>query len=241
MRKIFYRLLLIIFNIQQRFYTKKSLKLNNINYSQSTSKTAMNGACTLKFSTQTETIKTKVDNDSRKIVKHFIKSPDKLLDYIKDKGTMVYRVKYADKILLLIGENEGFITPQKGLKALYLNLMLKVFVNNNIELAMNTKEFFLLRNLPVNIYIMANHFHKWYGYKMQLPGYDAESQRKFKKLFNSFKDIDVEKLSAIDILSIKEAIARDRESIDFVLGLSKEYDGAKNALKKIKNNQGANI
>lgn len=241
MRKIYYKLILAILGLQQKFYKKKTMQMKDFSYSSSTSKTVMSGSCTLKLTSKTELAKAKVDLNAKNIVKKYIKSPDKLLEFVESKGTKVYRVHFADKILNVIGEQEGFITPQQGIKALFLSLIIKLLIDKKMKISFKTQELFLLRNLPVNIYIMANQFHKWYGFRMDLPGYDAKSQAKFKKLFNSIKDVDIEKLTPIDILSIKEAIARDKESIDFVLGLTKEYEGAQRALDKIKNKEGANI
>lgn len=241
MRKIYYKLLLAILGLQQKFYKNKALKINNVSYAESTSKTVMTGSCTLKLTSKTELAKAKVDVNAKNIVKQYIKDPNKLLDFIESKGTKVYRVSFANKILFVIGEQEGFITPQEGIKALWLSLIIKLFVDKQMKMSFKTQELFLLRNLPVNIYIMANQFYKWYGFRMNLPGYDAKSQAKFKKLFKSIKDVDIEKLTPMDILSIKEAIARDKESIDFVLELTKEYECANKALNKIKNKEGANI
>jgi hypothetical protein len=43
------------------------------------------------------------------------------------------------------------------------------------------------------------------------------------------------------IISLKEAIARDSEATAFVLEYTKEVDGSKKVLDKIKNEGGANI
>ena len=143
--------------------------------------------------------------------------------------------------LNIIGENEGFITPLKGMKALYLNLCIGLFIEKKLTLSTKTKELFLLRNLPVNIYIMSHQFHKWYGYKMKLPGYDTDTQEKFKKLFRTLDNNAFKALSIKELVFIKEAVARDKESVDLVLEISKEYEGAKNALNKMKTQKGASI
>ena len=101
---------------------------------------------------------------------------------------------------------------------------------------------FVLSTGQVNIYNMAHQFHKWYGYRMGLPGFDDEAQEKFKKIFDYELDSNVELLSYEEILSLKEAIHRDIEAIDFVINLAKESEGAKKAFKNIKDNKdGTNI
>lgn len=43
------------------------------------------------------------------------------------------------------------------------------------------------------------------------------------------------------IISLKEAIARDQEATTFVLNYTKEVEGSKKVLDKIKNDGGANV
>ena len=93
---------------------------------------------------------------------------------------------------------------------------------------------FVLGTGQINIYNMAHQFHKWYGYKTGLPGFDEAAQEKFKKIFDYEIDANVELLSYEEILSLKEAIHRDIEAIDFVIKLAKENDGAKKVFNNIK-------
>lgn len=51
----------------------------------------------------------------------------------------------------------------------------------------------------------------------------------------------IRKFSMEDIISLKEAIARDQEATDFVLKYTKSVDGSKNVLDKIKNEGGASV
>ena len=48
-------------------------------------------------------------------------------------------------------------------------------------------------------------------------------------------------LSMEKIISLKEAIARDQEATTFVLNYTKEVEGSKKVLDKIKNDGGANV
>ena len=66
-------------------------------------------------------------------------------------------------------------------------------------------------------------------------------QKLFKENLNPKKNRPIEKLKIDEIISLKEAIARDKEAADFVIKLAKETDGAKNALNKIISNKGANL
>lgn len=210
-------------------------------YTNSTTKIGMNSACTMKLSVKTDEEKEKLNFFIKNIIKKNLKTPENLLDFVESKGTKVFKLRHSDKILNIIGEDEGFITPLKGWKAFYLNLILGLFVNKKIKISFTTEEMFVLRDLKVDIYYMSHQFHKWYGFKMNLPGYDNKAQAGFKKIFKLMKNDDIEKFSLGEIISIKEAIARDVEAIDFVVNLAKENDGVKKSLKKIVNGQGANI
>lgn len=210
-------------------------------YTNSTTKTHIDAASTMRLTTETEKNKDKMDFCVKNIIMQNLETPEKLLDYISEHGTGVYKIPFADKILELIKEEEGFITPLRGLKAVYLNFILGFFSKKGFSLSFETKEMFVLRDLPVNVYYMIHQFHKWYGFKVDLPGYDAQTQEKFKNAFSEIKEEDFSGMSVGEIIGLKEAIARDAEAIDFVLKLAKEKSGAKKALDKIKNDGSAEI
>ena len=69
-----------------------------------------------------------------------------------------------------------------------------------------------------------------------MPGYDYKSQTVFKKVYNKRKSSasPFASCSIQDMYACKEAIARDIESINFTIELSVEYENAKKALKKMK-------
>ena len=220
-----------IFICQEKFYEKKYKKhLANIKYSvtNSTTKTHTQAGIKLTLNSKTEQNKKKVNDEVKEIVTKNLKTPNALLAYIEENGTKVFRVPYAKKLLILVGEQEGFITPTTGINAFVLNLIL------NHKFAFKTEPMFVLGTGQINIYNMAHQFHKWYGYKTGLPGFDEAAQEKFKKIFDYEIDANVELLSYEEILSLKEAIHRDIEAIDFVIKLAKENEGAKKVFKNIK-------
>lgn len=181
----------------------------------------------------------KRDFCTKNIVKKYLNNPDGMLEYIKEHGTAVYKLDYADVILDFIKEEEGFILPKKGFKALYLNLVL-LFSGKKITGSLfSTEGMFVLRNISVNIYTMLHQFHKWMSFKMNLPGCDDETQELLRDMMYNRTDSGM--MSVDEILSLKEAIARDREAIDFVLGLARETEGAKNALNRLKDEGSASI
>ena len=98
---------------------------------------------------------------------------------------------------------------------------------------------FVLRDMDINIYYMLHQFHKWYGFKKNLPGYDELAQDLFKKNLENMSD--TQEMTVEEILSLKEAIARDAQAAEFVIQLAKESSGAKKALEKIQKDGGAEI
>ncbi len=214
----------------------KGRKLSGVYYENSTTKHAMNEGCTLEFSLETEKLKDEIKIEAKEIVKKYFKAPEKLIQYIRTKGINVYRIKNAEKMLRVIGEEEGFITPKKGINALFLNIILgkKPFLT--------TSELFIFDEKSTEIYTIARAYYKYCGYTKKLPGYDYESQAVFKKLYAKRHQSSPFSNNTIDDLySCKEALSRDMESINFAIELSREIENSKKALKKIKETDSANI
>ena len=119
-----------IFKTFRRIYNKllvlnKKHKLAKISSMQkSLSKYNINSAASFSQKAQTEQYKTQADEKIKAIVKQYMKSPEKLIQYLQTQGIKVYKIKNAEKILSKFAEEEGFITPLKGIKALAINLIL---------------------------------------------------------------------------------------------------------------------
>jgi hypothetical protein len=218
--------------IQEKFLKKDSKKNFKNVYSNSTSKRAFGSSASLEFNLKTKENIHKVENSVKNIIKKFGNNPQKLLEFIEKNDTKVYKIPFADKFLALINYEEGFIAQSRGVKALYLNLIISLFSGKKRNLNLKTDAMFILRNLPLDNYFMIQQFHKWYSMKLNLPGFDAQSQDNFQKYLNS-ENQNVKSLSIDEIFGLKEAIARDVEAIDFILDFAKSTAGAKNALKKM--------
>ena len=241
MSRLVKRIIGYILARRQKRLEKLQKKLAPQTYTTSTGKTHINATETMHLSAETDKNKEKMDSCIKNIILQNLETPEKLLEYIENDGTPVYKTPIADKILNLIKEEEGLITPMSGLKALYLNIMLGLFSKKSFNLSLKTAQMFVLRDKPVNLYYMIHQFHKWYGFKIDLPGYDAETQESFKKAFSELNENEFKEMSIGELIGLKEAIARDAEAIDFVINLARERDGAKNALDKMKNDGSANI
>ena len=218
-------------------------KAGKIFFKSSTTKHSMKSSCSLKISAETEKKKNEINEELRNIVKKYINTPENLIQYIQTQGIKVYKFKNADKILALLGEEEGFLTPLKGLKAIFLNMILKIKAGKIHGFGFSTEEMFIFNLNNTEIYTIARALHKYYGYKNNLPGYDYKSQEIFKKVYKKSKNHTSPFFGCTinDMYACKEAIARDLESINFTIALSVEYERSKKALEKISKNKSTNI
>lgn len=234
----------IINYILQRRRDKLEKTLDSLKpctYKNSTTKTHINSSETLTITAQTDKILETVDIELVNIIKSCETNPDKLLVYIQEHGTPVYKVKNADKFLAKIKEEEGFITPLSGFKAFYLNFWIGLFAKSKLSFSFKSREMFVLKDEPTNIYFLLHQLYLWYGFTKDLPGYDEKSRELLKAHLDVMSESDVNGMSVEEIIGLKEAIARDKEAADFVIRLAKESTGAKKALEKMQQDGGANI
>lgn len=209
-------------------------------YTNSSTKTHINASETLTITSDTNKILDTITSEVINIVKTCETDPKKLLDFVQDHGTPVYRIKKADKILKRINEEEGFISPISGLKAFYLNFFTALLSEKRLKFSFKPEAMFVLKDAEPSIYFILHQFYLWYGYTKGLPGYDEKSRSLLKAHIDVMSESDVNGMSVEEIIGLKEAIARDREAAEFVIQLAKESSGAKKALEKMQQG-GANI
>lgn len=209
----------------------KHLKRSSTN---ETSKTVVSSTATLTLTSQTKQNAELVKENISLIVKKTGGNTAELLKIIESKGTKIYRPANADKFLKLIGEEEGFITELRGTEAFWLNL----FVGNGI--GFKSQPMFVMRHGNIDPYYFLHHFYKWYAMKYKLPGFDYNAQKLLKISLKNPNDKRLQNLNLDDMLALKEAIARDNEASDFVIGLARYKDGSKQVLDKM-HDGGANI
>ena len=161
-------------SIFDRLFKKKNNK--DTLYNISTTKHSMNAGCTLKFSVETEKKKKEINEELKALVTKYINTPEKLIKYMELKGCRVYKIRNANKFLPKIGEEEGFLTPLKGIKAIIINMLIGFVYEGKLKINFSTKEMFIFNIGEIEIYTIARALHKYYGYKNNLPGYDYKSQ-----------------------------------------------------------------
>ncbi|MBR1617457.1 hypothetical protein IJ670_04830 [bacterium] len=155
------------------------------------------------------------------------KTPDKILKFIKKAKTPVYVFYGANKVLSEIGEKTGLIFPKKGLKALYLNLVL------NHKISFKTKEMFVFEKNNISHYLLSYDFYRWYCFKKGIKGYTFEVQNKFKNIFQYTSTSKINDLTFDEILELKEAIQKDIEAINFTKQYAMKNSMSKQVLNKM--------
>ena len=188
--------------------------------------------CMLDLSTLADAEKQKLEDELTQILKKYEYSPKKILEYIS-QTTKVYFINNASKILTPINENEGFILPQRGHKALYLSLAA------NKKFSLKTDEMFVLSKGEINKYYFIYHFYNWYAFKHNIAGMDTGSQELLKQFL--YTNADTKTLQLADIYKLKDAIKQDKASIEFVIKLCRNYEGAKQAFDKMNKENGAKL
>ena len=222
-------------SIKEKKRQEKLKKITKQSYKNKTSKRIIGSAADVTLNAETNNLINEVRNNVAAIVKKTDCNPEELLSYIKAAKTPIYKINNADKILSFIGEEEGLICEQEGFGALYLSLMIGMGVS------FKTPAMFVLRDGDIDKYYMLHNFYRWYSLKSNLPGFEYRAQKLFKKYISDSSGNILKRFSMEDILSVKESIARDQEASAFVIEYTKEQEGSKKVLDKIKNDGGANI
>lgn len=217
-------------NIQNRL--KKTTKRS---FTNKTSKTIFGTAANVTLNSETQKLIELVKTNVSTIVKKVDCNPEELLNYVKAANTPVYKINNADKLLNLIQEEEGLIYEQEGLTALYLSLI------TGLGIKFKTPPMFIMREGEIDKYYLLHHFYRWFSIKSNLPGFEYNIQKKFKQFLIDDSDETIKKFTMEDIIGLKEAIARDQEATEFVLQYTKEIEGSKNVMDKIKTDGSASV
>ena len=227
---LFKKIVLFILSVQEKMLTRSLNKTLDVKNITKYKKYAENG-CFLSLDSIAESEKIKMEEELLLILKTANYEPTEVLKYIEGHGTNSYCI-LDESMLNYIGENIGFIYPQKGIKALYLSLLTQK------KIRFKTEAMFIFTRKQVDKYYFIYHLYNWYAYKHNIEGLDAESQSLLKKYLDN--DSELSNLQLSEIYKLKNAIRQDKASIDFVIKLCQQYDTSRNALEKIKKD-GANL
>jgi len=236
MKKLFVDSLYAFLNLQKKVLTwYYDFKYKKHSSKSTSSKTYITAGETMYLNAQEKLDAKEVINNAKNVFKEHLKDPQKIFEYIESQGTPIFVIKKARTVLWFVGEDEGFIPAKSGFQALALALCLNIFSNQKLALGFETPALFALKSYEVSPYFLAYQLYHWMAYSKNLSGYDAKTIKNFKNIFALDKDIMAMKnLSIEEILSLREAIARDVEAIEMVAALAKEVSGQKKASDKLK-------
>lgn len=232
---ILQKIIYLFLDLNEKQLSKKLDKHLKSSSRNKTSKTFLSENITLTINSETIKNKDIVLNDVSKIVSETKDNPHVLLEFIKAHGTDVVTINNADKILSVINEETGLITEQKGLKALYINII------TNSKLSFSCNPVIIFNNEKIDPYHIIHQFYRWYSLYKGLPGFDHKSQFLLKKYLNSNDTKSFKNLTLDEMTGLKEAIDRDNEAIDFTVAFAKNIEGSKKVLSKIENTGSADI
>lgn len=198
-------------------------------------KKAVVGGCTVDISQELQDRCEKVDNDVRAILKKLKNNPLAVMKYLEEQGVPVYPKKSLKRVLKFLNEKQGLILERSGFEGLIINLA----VGNGLRF--KSEMVVLLEEDDPDIYNLIYALHKWYARKEGLEGFDKKSQKLLRKFNDKNEDKLIGRLSIPEIEGLKNAIARNVQAIDFISKYSRENEGSKKALERMKQEGGTNI
>ena len=229
---LFKKIIYFFLSVQEKLLTAKLNRTLGIKNNSKRKKVFGNGVL-LSLDSLAEAERSQIEAELELILKNTDYKTDKIIEYVKNQGTKVFYIDNP-KYLNSIGENEGFIYPQKGAKALYLSFLTEQ------KASFKTPEMFILPNGELNKFYFIYHFYNWYAFKHNIEGLDANSQDLLNKYLFNASDEDFQKLQLDDIFKLKDAIKQDKSAIEFVFKLCQNLESSKSAFNKLRND-GTNI
>ena len=214
-----------ILSIQEKFLRARLNKTLGVQRVSKRKKLYRDG-CLLDINSLAEQEKNQMEEELSLLLKQTNYEPEKLLEYVEKQGTKVYYIKNP-KHLYSIGENEGFIYPQNGAKALYFALL------TGQKFTLKTDEMFVLSRGQINKFYFVYHLYNWYAYKHGISGMDSESIALLNKYLFNASDEEIGKLQLADIYKLKDAIKQDKASVEFVIKLCRNLEGSQKAFEKL--------
>lgn len=185
-------------------------------FETSKGKTIITSSETVSFSTNSN-LEKQVDEIKREVLEIHRKSgqnPEELINFIQKHEVNVYRINNANDILNKVLEHSGFITEAYGIKAVYLNWVIKHSIGFSFS-----PSFVITKNKQTDYYSLLREFYLWYSMEKGLTGFAFDVQENFKLYMKNPDSAKIKKLKYNDMLKLQEAISRDKEATDFVVDL----------------------
>lgn len=215
MKSIFDKINMIKLEAQDMFLSfalKDSLKPT---YQKNFCKKHFSKGCSLDINAEAELKIAAVKTRAFELVNIYNKSTLALIEYIESRGYTVIQKSQAKKWLTPVEEKPGIIPAAKGFKALYLNIV------SGKGLSFSSEPIIFLESKNVPIIEFLHDFYLWCALDMGLPGFESETRNLFIKYFIKGEDSLLKTIQINQMLMLKQAIARDKEAIEFVIDFEK--------------------
>lgn len=228
------KLLRLIFSLLKK---KKTLNDYKTSFITGENKTVMTSWGSLELTQKTEQKKQKINEEIEEILYSCKYNAKTILKFISKHGTPIYKIPFPTKVLQLIGEEEGFIPPRKGLQALIINLFISLWFDKKIVIKLSTPSLYLLGEEAFDIYNVVYNFHKWYSFKKKLPGFDSKAQDSLRKYLKKSANILTDDCEMQEVFELQEAIKRDNEAVKFMTKFAQNSEKLKKTMEKINNGE----
>ncbi len=224
---LFKNIIYFILSVQEKILTAKLNKTLGAKTNSRRKRVYGNGYL-LSLDSLADGERTRMEEEIALILKSSNYDPSEALEYIKKHDTKVYYIENA-RYLHSIGENEGFIYPQTGARAIYLSLLTEK------KAKLKTDGMFVLTKGEINKYYFIYHFYNWYAFKHNVSGIDSDSVNMLNKCLYNATEEEISSLQLEDIYKLKDAIKQDKSAIEFVFKLCQNIEGAQKAFEKMQN------
>ncbi|MDX2084333.1 MAG: hypothetical protein SFZ03_02970 [Candidatus Melainabacteria bacterium] len=169
-----------------------------------------------------------VADKAKLIVRFNHRQAEQLRQVIESQGTPVYVVSMGTKLLLTalasLGFQAGFIPPGQGKKYDLLVTLLKM-VEQRPHCSFDNGVFVLTDPL-FTVGFMAHQLHHWLSFRSGLPGYGDLEQKLYRVFWEkhggAMEPETLEQMSEDQLMSLKHAINRDLEALQFIRQVTAE-------------------
>jgi hypothetical protein len=171
-----------------------------------------------------------VNQRAKVVVKKFYRNADDLAAFIEQRSTPVYVIQgglLAKLTICALGFEPGFIPkPDKPAMLKRYRTLTRLLAFQGIKpgCSFDYGVFVVTKELYTVGYL-AHQLHHWLSCRAGLPGYNDESQKQYQKFWNEHNGIigpEIEKMTAHEIISLKNAVDRDLEALKFIRQVTDE-------------------
>lgn len=183
----------------------------------------------------------KIHLSVKKLIQVSKQNPKVIIKFIENKNTKVYQTPFAIKLLKHINEEQGFIPPKTGIKALYLNTIIPLICGKKMIFSLQSSEMFVFAPKKLHLYKLIEGVYHWHAFRAKLDGYNEKAIENYKKTQISKNKEYIKRLSFDEIQEVKAVVYRGLEACKFIMNFSIEYDNAKNLTSKTNSVTGASV